>query len=69
PVFSSDLALLHTRPPVPGALRLPGAVLALVLPRDTDVLLDPGASNPAVIDARLLRVLAGVRNPLGDRSG
>jgi len=64
PVFSSDLALLHTRPPVSGALRLPGAVLALVLPRDTDVLLDPGMSDPAVIDARLLRALAGVRNPL-----
>jgi hypothetical protein len=61
PVFSSDLALLHTRPPVPGALRLPGAVLALILPQDTDVLLDPGTPTPAVIDARLLRVLAGVR--------
>lgn len=69
PVFSSDLALLHTRPPVPGALRLPGAVLALVLPHDTDVLLDPGTPNPAVIDARLLRALAGVRNPLGNRPG
>lgn len=69
PVFSSDLALLHTRPPVRGALRLPGAVLALALPRDADVLLDPGMPNPAVIDARLLRSLAGVRNPLGHRFG
>ncbi|MGH3767930.1 MAG: SseB family protein [Pseudonocardiaceae bacterium] len=60
PAFSSDLALLHTRPPVQGALRLPGAVLALILPRGTDVLLDPGTPNPAVIDARMLRGLAGV---------
>ena len=59
PVFSSDLALLHTRPPVPGALRLPGAVLALVLPRGADVLLDPGTPSPVVVDARLLRALAG----------
>lgn len=61
PAFSSDLALLHTRPPLQGALRLPGAVLALILPRDTDILLDPGAPNPAVIDARLLRALAQCR--------
>ncbi|MGH8884615.1 MAG: SseB family protein [Egibacteraceae bacterium] len=69
PVFSSDLALLHTRPPVAGALRLPGAVLALALPHGSDVLLDPGGLNPAVIDARLLRALAGVRSPLGNQSG
>jgi hypothetical protein len=59
--FSSDLAALATHPTVPGALRLPGAVLALALPPDTDVLVDPGTAQPYRVDGRLLKAVAGVK--------
>jgi hypothetical protein len=52
--FTSDLALLHTRPPVPGAVRIPGKVLASSLPEGVDIALDPGCALSSAVPARLV---------------
>jgi hypothetical protein len=52
--FTSDLALLHTRPPVPGAVRIPGKVLAASLPEGVDIALDPGCALSSAVPARLV---------------